>query len=72
MASLPAGMTGFATMDMTMNLVGSTRMPDALRCVAKLLHGGRTTQVWDATITRERDGRAIAHFRCTQILEAPH
>ena len=31
---------------------------------------GRTTQVWDATITDD-DGRTLALFRCTQlVLEA--
>jgi acyl-coenzyme A thioesterase PaaI-like protein len=43
-------------------------MPDSLRGVAHLVHGGHTTQVWDATITRESDGAAVAHFRCTQYL----
>jgi uncharacterized protein (TIGR00369 family) len=71
MASLPADKTGFATMEMTLNLVGSTRVPDALLGIGTLLHGGRTTQVWDVAVTRERDGRPIAHFRCTQVLEAP-
>jgi acyl-coenzyme A thioesterase PaaI-like protein len=32
-----------------------------------MLHGGRSTQVWDATVSRS-DGRPIAHFRCTQYL----
>ncbi len=35
-----------------------------------MLHGGRTTQVWDATVRRESDGRTIALFRCTQYLLA--
>jgi 1,4-dihydroxy-2-naphthoyl-CoA hydrolase len=70
LASLPEGMGGFTTAELKVNLVATTRMPDALLCVARLLHGGRGTQVWDATVTRERDGRDIAHFRCTQHLLA--
>ena len=70
LASLPDGITGFTTSEMKANFVATTRMPDALRCISEMLHGGRNTQVWDATVTRERDGRAIAHYRCTQFLLA--
>ncbi len=70
LASLPDGITGFTTSEMKANFVATTRMPDALRCVSEMLHGGRSTQVWDTTVTRERDGRAIAHYRCTQFLLA--
>jgi uncharacterized protein (TIGR00369 family) len=69
LASLPDGKTGFGTLEMKVNLVGSAHMTDALVCEARMLHGGRGTQVWDAAISRERDGRAIAHFRCTQHLD---
>jgi len=68
LASLPDGIAGFTTSELKVNLVGTTSVPDALVCVARMLHGGRTTQVWDATVSRERDGRAIGHFRCTQYL----
>jgi 1,4-dihydroxy-2-naphthoyl-CoA hydrolase len=68
LATLPEGVAGFTTSELKVNLVATARVPDALHCVATLLHGGRTTQVWDATITRESDGRAIGHFRCTQHL----
>jgi hypothetical protein len=42
-----------------------------VRCRARLIHGGRTTQVWDAEIWREADAKTIALFRCTQILLYP-
>jgi acyl-coenzyme A thioesterase PaaI-like protein len=35
------------------------------------VHAGRTTQVWDAKVTDESTGRALALFRCTQILLYP-
>jgi 1,4-dihydroxy-2-naphthoyl-CoA hydrolase len=66
--SLPDGIDGLTTAEMSINLVGTTRVPDALRCSATLVHGGRSTQVWDATVTRERDGRPVAHYRATQFL----
>ena len=37
----------------------------------ELLHGGRTTQVWDAKITNEDSGKLLAAFRCTQMILYP-
>ncbi|HWI72847.1 MAG TPA: PaaI family thioesterase [Baekduia sp.] len=68
MASLPDGATGFVTSELKVNLIASTRAPDALTCTAQMLHGGRTTQVWDVAVARESDARVLAHFRCTQFL----
>jgi 1,4-dihydroxy-2-naphthoyl-CoA hydrolase len=68
MASLPEGKTGFTTSELKSNFLRSTGPEDALRCEASLVHSGRTTQVWDATVTRESDGKVLALFRCTQYL----
>jgi uncharacterized protein (TIGR00369 family) len=70
LASLPAGVTGFTTSEMKVNFVATTEMPDALLGSGRVLHGGRTTQVWDITVSRERDQRPIAHYRATQYLLA--
>jgi acyl-coenzyme A thioesterase PaaI-like protein len=43
----------------------------AIACTAELLHGGRTTQVWDAKVTNEQTGKLLAAFRCTQIILYP-
>ena len=67
-ASLPEGATSFTTVELKSNFLRSARADDALRSEAALAHGGRTTQVWDATVTRESDGKTIALFRCTQFL----
>jgi uncharacterized protein (TIGR00369 family) len=67
LASLPEGVVGFTTIELKTNFL-ATATEGALRCVAELAHGGGRTQVWDATVTRERDGRVIALFRCTQFL----
>jgi 1,4-dihydroxy-2-naphthoyl-CoA hydrolase len=40
-------------------------------CNTRLVHGGRTTQLWDAEVREERFGKTIALFRCTQILLCP-
>jgi len=35
---------------------------------AKLVHGGKNTQVWDAVVTNEQAGKTMALFRCTQMI----
>jgi acyl-coenzyme A thioesterase PaaI-like protein len=32
------------------------------------VHLGRTTHVWDATVTHRETGKTIAMFRCTQMI----
>jgi 1,4-dihydroxy-2-naphthoyl-CoA hydrolase len=69
MASLPEGAVGFTTIELKTNFLG-TALAGELRCEATRVHGGRTTQVWDATVT-DADGRVLALFRCTQLLVSP-
>jgi len=66
-ASLPEGATGFTTIELKANFLGTVR-EGAIACEATLVHGGRTTQVWDARVTDEATGRVVALFRCTQML----
>jgi 1,4-dihydroxy-2-naphthoyl-CoA hydrolase len=65
-ASLPEGAYGFTTIELKTNFLG-TALEGTLSCISELLHGGRTTQVWDATVTNEA-GKMLALFRCTQLL----
>ena len=67
LASLPEGAMGFTTVELKTNFLATAR-EGALRCNARLIHGGSRTQVWDATVGREDDERVIALFRCTQFL----
>jgi uncharacterized protein (TIGR00369 family) len=67
LASLPESAVGFTTIELKTNFLATAR-EGALRCVAVMAHGGGRTQVWDATVSREEDDRAIALFRCTQFL----
>lgn len=67
--SLPEGATGFTTVELKTNFLG-TATSGEIRCVATMLHGGRRTQVWDAVVSDAR-GRTIAAFRCTQIILWP-
>lgn len=65
-ASLPDGATGFTTIELKTNFLG-TAVDGTLECESRRVHGGRTTQVWDATVTNEA-GKTLALFRCTQLL----
>ncbi len=67
LAFRPEGATNFTTIELKSNFLG-TALRGAISCEATLVHGGRTTQVWDATVHDEGSGRAIAIFRCTQLL----
>jgi uncharacterized protein (TIGR00369 family) len=69
MMSRPEGALSFTTIELKSNFLGSAREGRVV-AEAKLVHGGRTTQVWDAEVRRE-DGRTIALFRCTQLLIYP-
>jgi 1,4-dihydroxy-2-naphthoyl-CoA hydrolase len=66
-ASLPDGASGFTTIELKTNFLG-TATDGSLHCAAALVHGGRTTQIWDATVTNEESGKTLALFRCTQLL----
>ena len=66
-ANLPAGATGFTTVELKSNHLGTAR-DGTIECHAKAAHLGRTTQVWDAVVTHRETGKTIALFRCTQML----
>jgi 1,4-dihydroxy-2-naphthoyl-CoA hydrolase len=67
---VPEGATGFTTIELKANFLGTAR-EGAIRAVARLVHGGRMTQVWDAEVSDEATGKAIAQFRCTQMVLYP-
>lgn len=68
--SLPEGASGFTTIELKSNFLGTAR-EGAVACEARLTHGGRTTQVWDAEVKAEATGKIIALFRCTQMILYP-
>lgn len=67
-ASLPEGASGFTTLELKSNHLGTT-LDGTIEVTAKAAHLGRTTQVWDATVTHA--GKTIAIFRCTQMVLWP-
>ncbi|MGZ8993415.1 MAG: PaaI family thioesterase [Burkholderiaceae bacterium] len=69
-AHLPDGALNFTTIELKSNFLG-TATDGMLRAEARAVHQGRTTQVWDATVTHTDSGRPIALFRCTQMILWP-
>ena len=67
-AHLPEGAVSFTTIELKSNHLGTAR-EGRVECTAKPVHLGRTTQVWDATVTAA--GKTIALFRCTQMVLWP-
>jgi len=65
--ALPDDAKGFTTIELKSNFLG-TLTDGALACDARMVHGGRTTQVWDARAFREADDATVALFRCTQLV----
>jgi uncharacterized protein (TIGR00369 family) len=66
---LPPGARGFTTVELKSNHLGTAR-DGTVRCVARPVHVGRTTQVWDATVKHAESGRTLVVFRCTQLVLA--
>jgi 1,4-dihydroxy-2-naphthoyl-CoA hydrolase len=67
--NLPESATGFTTVELKTNFLRSAR-EGTIECEARLVHAGRTTQLWDATVT-DAEGRPMALFRCTQLVLYP-
>ena len=63
---LPQGGQNFTTIELKSNFLGTAR-DGVIACTATRVHGGRTTQIWDAEVKDER-GKTIALFRCTQLI----
>ncbi len=66
----PEGANGFTTAEVKCNFMGTLVKGTGL-VTAELLHGGRTTQVWDARFNDATTGKLLAAFRCTQIILYP-
>lgn len=69
-AHLPEGAENFTTVELKANFLGTTT-EGAIDAVVRAAHLGRTTQVWDATVTEVATGKTLALFRCTQMILWP-
>ena len=64
---LPPEASNFTTIELKSNFVGSVR-EGVVTCEGIRMHGGRTTQVWDAVVTDQASGRRLGLFRATQLI----
>lgn len=71
LVSLPEGATSFTTVELKSNFLASAKAGDTVACEARLVHGGRTTQVWDAEAVNQTSGKTMALYRCTQTVLYP-
>lgn len=69
-ANLPPGASGFTTIELKSNHLGTAR-DGTVECVATAAHMGRTTKVWDAVVTKKGSDTPMALFRCTQLILYP-
>lgn len=69
-ANLPEGANAFTTIELKSNFLGTAR-DGVIECVAKAVHLGKATQVWDAEVKHRESGKTIALFRCTQMILYP-
>ncbi|MDR5770783.1 MULTISPECIES: PaaI family thioesterase [unclassified Caballeronia] len=65
-AHLPENAQNFTTLELKSNHV-STAREGKIIARATAVHAGRSTQVWDASVTNG-EGKLIAMFRCTQMI----
>ncbi len=68
--NLPEGAIGFTTIELKTNFLG-TLLDGSMIAEGTMVHGGRTTQVWDVEVTEEATGKLLALFRCTQLVLYP-
>lgn len=69
-AHLPEGASGFTTIELKSNHLG-TALDGTIYVEARPVHLGRTTQVWDAIVRHRETEKTIALFRCTQMVLWP-
>ena len=67
----PEGAESFTTLELKTNFLGTVAEGGAITGRATPAHVGRTTQVWDAVVSNEANEKAIALFRCTQLILYP-
>lgn len=69
-ANLPEGASGFTTIELKTNFL-STLLDGSMVTEGRMVHGGRTTQLWDVEVLDEATGKTLALFRCTQLILYP-
>lgn len=68
--NFPEGATGFTTIELKSNFTG-TLLKGAMAAEGRLIHSGRSTQVWDVEVRAEETEKTLAYFRATQMILYP-
>ncbi len=68
--SLPEGASGFTTIELKTNYLGTAR-EGVVKAIGTPIHRGKSTQVWDVKVLRASDNKTIALFRCTNMVLWP-
>jgi uncharacterized protein (TIGR00369 family) len=68
--NLPEG-ASFTTVELKTNFLGSATEGEIVAGRAVPVHRGKSTHVWDVEVRNETKDRAIALFRCTQMILYP-
>ncbi|CAF3025609.1 unnamed protein product [Rotaria sp. Silwood2] len=58
----------FTTIELKSNFMGTVKAQALVTCEARLIHEGKTTQVWDAEVKDSEKNKIIAIFRCTELI----
>ena len=66
--SKPSQAKSFTTIELKSNFLATVKASALITCQARLVHGGKTTQVWDAEVKDAAKDKLMAMFRCTQLL----
>ena len=69
-ATLPETARGFTTIELKSNFF-ATATEGHVDGIARPVHLGGTTQVWDCEVTHRETGKRMALFRCTQLVLMP-
>ena len=62
------GGESFTTLELKANFMGTAGPGQMITGVGIPVYRGRTTHVWDVTVTNDATGKPIAAFRCTQMV----
>ena len=68
--SLPEGAAGFTTIETKTNFLSTVRQ-GSIQAIAIPLHRGKSTQVWDTSVSSTENGQLLSCYRCTQMILWP-
>ena len=68
--SLPDGAAGFTTIETKTNFLSTVRQ-GSIQAIAIPLHRGKSTQVWDTSVSSTENGQLLSCYRCTQMVRWP-